>query len=137
MTLYNTFRYKMNFIPLAVVEGLETELRAIHPELDIVLRALINAPEGLQACTTYIVSSVLRAQGRQEVREEGFQAGVVQGRTEGVAMGRAAAWAETNEVEVEVGNERVEDVGEGAARERRVRERDEVLAAANKRRRTK
>ena len=128
----------MNFIPLAVVEGLELELQAMHPELDIVLRALINAPEGLQAYTTYIVSSVLRAQRR----EEGFQEGVVQGRMEGVAMGRAAAWADIrNDVEDEVVNEgveegRVEDVGEGAAREMRVRERDDVLAAANKRRRT-
>ena len=63
----------MNFIPLAVVEGLELELQAMHPELDIVLGALINAPEGLQAYTTYIVSSVPRAQRR----EEGFQEGVV------------------------------------------------------------
>ena len=127
----------MNHIPLAVVERLDIELQALHPELDVVLRALINAPEGLQAYRTYMVSCVLRAQRR----EEGYQAGLVQGRIEGLPMGRAAAWADMNNVEIEVVNEgveegRVEDVGEGAAREIRVRERDDAVAAANKRRRT-
>ena len=131
----------MNHIPLAVVERLDIELQALHPELDVVLRALINAPEGLQAYRTYMVSCVLRAQRREEVREEGYQAGLVQGRIEGLPMGRAAAWADMNNVEIEVVNEgveegRVEDVGEGAAREIRVRERDDAVAAANKPRRT-
>ncbi len=58
---------------------------------------------------------------------------------EGFAIGWAAAWNKVRgEVQDEVVNEgadkgRVEDVGEGAARERRVRERDEVMAAANNR----
>ena len=79
----------------------------------------------------YAVASVLRAKRR----EKGFDEGVRQGRIVGVAMGRAVAW---NEVRVDVVDEgdnegSVEDVREGAARERKVRERDEIMAATNKR----
>ena len=54
---------------------------------------------------------------------------------EEVAMRRAAAWADIRKDVEDEGVEegRVEDVVEGAAREMRVREQDDVLAAANKR----
>ena len=37
------------FIPLELVEGLGSKVWAMAPQFDIVLRALINAPEGLHA----------------------------------------------------------------------------------------
>ena len=55
----------------------------------MVLTALINIPDGLNATMQYIVASVLR-----------------QGRIEGVAMGRAIAWNEVRGVVVdEMGDE--------------------------------
>ena len=50
----------------------------------MVLRALINTPDGLNATMQYIVASVLR-----------------QGRIEGVAMGRAVTWNEVRGVMVD------------------------------------